>query len=141
MYYQKNRGKIVELVKKLQIADSDGYWYRNTITLEKIRNSNKYRDEIVDALEEERKHFMSYVNEHVEDNVKEFKTPKEIHLGGWFYELLYKPSVIKVMGGGLKVKEHYFSSDYSENSEAEEDEDVFYETDNCSVDLRYNQER
>lgn len=136
MYIPNRGGKINILVQKLQIADSNGFWHRNTNTLRKIRSSSLYRDEIVEALGEECQHLKDYVATECLARAKDFKIPKELHLGGWFYELLYRPHTLYYESGKLSVKIHSWSEDYSCNHEAAEGEDPYYETDNIQVTLK-----
>lgn len=127
--------KLNDLVKKLYIADSDGFWYRNTNTLNKLKECNKFRGELIEALDEEKAFLNKYINDTMQDKFEKNKPiPTRIQLGGWYYELLYKPEILYFEFGPIKVEKSPWSSDYSENMEAE-DGDIYYETDNALVQL------
>lgn len=130
MRFIEKSNKVNKLAQKLHIANGDGYFLRNTITLAKIRNCIKYRDEIIEALEEEKELLVAFIEEEVKDRIRNFKVPKEVRLGGWYHELCYKPSIILSTGVELLVKENSFSNDFSHDMDCGEDEDPYYETDN-----------
>ena len=133
--YIPNRGKLDSLMRKCQIADANGFWFRNTITLKKLRKLNCFRDEIIEALKEEEDHLLNYIDKECKEKTANWKTPTKIQLGGWFYDLLYQPKSIILIPTILKVEIHPYSEDYSMDHESMDD-DPFYETDNAAVSMR-----
>lgn len=54
-------------------------------------------------------------------------------LGGWYYELLYKPKELYFAAGKLELIKSPWGDDYNMNYEAESEEDLYYETDNTII--------
>ena len=121
--YQQNK-QLEAIIKKMHIGHFDNnslIWFRNENTLKKIRSTLQYRNEVIEALEYEKKILLDYIKSNFRlDNIK------KIQLGGWWISLFYNEFTDF---NNISIERLPFSKPYQEDMESGET----FECDDCIV--------
>jgi len=114
---------IFRALESITNSDNMDSWKRNIPTFEKLKDLILLFPQIEGALDKERDALWKYVEEIIKEQLKDFKHPNTVRLGGWWYELISsKETNAKLIhyyskSGKMDIELDPFSKSYSTDYE------------------------